>query len=112
MEHCAHCTWLAPLPCPNQTLSSHASRRGKEKGPTEGPSVFVTGFGRELCSNYVLGLQTFWPLLHLELHLRTYIQRTITVRLDCRKVNEYVVAARSLDKSVALGGIKPLHDTF
>jgi hypothetical protein len=27
-------------------------------------------------------------------------------------VNEHIVAARSLDESIALGGIKPLHSTF
>jgi hypothetical protein len=84
----------------------------KKEGPLRGP-LFVSGFGgKNLCSNYVLGLQTLWSLLHLELHLRAFIQRTITVRLDRRKVNEYVVAARTLDKSVAFGGVKPLHNTF
>jgi hypothetical protein len=27
-------------------------------------------------------------------------------------VNEYVVAARPLDESIALGGVKPFHSTF
>ena len=84
----------------------------KKRGPAEGPSFWSLDLGGNLCPNYVLGLQTFWSLLHLELHLRAFIQGTITVRLDRRKVNEYVVAARSLDKSIALGGIKPLHNTF
>ena len=61
---------------------------------------------------YVLGLQSFGALLDLELHLRAFIQGAVTVRLDGGKVNEHIVAARSLDESIALSGIKPLHSTF
>ncbi len=60
----------------------------------------------------VLGLQPFGALLHLELHFRALVKRTITVRLDGRKMDEYIVTAVALDETIALGGVKPLHNTF
>src|SRR5438477_3245410 len=60
----------------------------------------------------VLGLQTLGTLLDLEFHLRAFVQRTVAVRLDSRKVHKHVIAGGSLDKSVSLGGVKPLNNTF
>src|ERR1039458_3815761 len=60
----------------------------------------------------VFGLQPFGALLDLELHLRTLLQGFVTVCLDGGKMNEHVVAARPLDESKALGGIKPFHCAF
>src|SRR6266496_2030619 len=63
-------------------------------------------------SHYVLGLQTLGSLLHLEFHLRAFIQGSVAVRLDSRKMNEHVIAAGTLDESISLGSIKPLHNAF
>src|SRR5260370_29939168 len=61
---------------------------------------------------YVLGLQPLGTLLHLELHLRAFIQRTVAVRLNSRKMHEHVIAGGALDKSKSLRGVKPLNYTF
>ena len=65
-----------------------------------------------LNSCYVLGLQTFGTLLHLELNLRALIQGTVSRCLDSRKVDKYVIARGALDKTIALRGVEPFHDTF
>src|SRR5437868_2303327 len=60
----------------------------------------------------VLGLQTLGTLLDLEFHLRAFVQRTVAVRLDSRKVHKNVIAGGSLDESISLCGVKPLNNTF
>src|ERR1035437_3753498 len=60
----------------------------------------------------VFALPPLGALLDHELHLRAFLQGFVTVRLDGGKMNEHIVAARPLDESKALGGIKPLHSTF
>src|SRR5689334_14342490 len=65
-----------------------------------------------LNSVHVLGLQALRTLLDLELNLRTFIQAPVPVCLNGREMHEHVVAAGALDKSIAFGGIKPLHNTF
>ena len=77
-----------------------------------GPSVRSQNFGAEPIPDSRSRPADPWALLDLELHLRAFIQGTVAVRLDRRKVNEYVVAARPLDESIALGGVKPFHSTF
>jgi hypothetical protein len=57
-------------------------------------------------------LQALWALLHLELNLRAFIQTTVAVGLDGREMHKHIVAAGTLDKSITLGGVKPLHNTF
>ncbi|SPE33269.1 hypothetical protein SBA3_1980002 [Candidatus Sulfopaludibacter sp. SbA3] len=63
-------------------------------------------------ADYVFGLKTLGTLLDLELHLGAFIQAAIATGLDRGKVNEHIVAARSLDESIAFSGIKPFHNTF
>ena len=83
-----------------------------KEGPG-GPSLaFLYCRGIKSNSHYVLGLQSFGALLNLELHLRAFIQGAIPVGLDGRKVNEHIVAARSLDETITFRGIEPLHCTF
>ena len=60
----------------------------------------------------VLSLEALWTSLDLELHLRTLFERPVPVHLDRRKVHEHIIAVGTLDKSVALGGVKPFHNTF
>src|SRR5579862_862979 len=87
--------------------------RKYQKGPAErGPSRRSEFFFGFLDSGYVLGLQSLRSLLHLELYLRAFVQGTIPVCLDGRKVYEHVIAATSLDETIALGGVKPFHNAF
>src|SRR5579871_1707961 len=66
----------------------------------------------DLQSAHVLGLQTFGALLDLEFNLRAFIQTAVPVGLDGREMHKHVVTAGTLDKSVALCGIKPFHNAF
>ena len=60
----------------------------------------------------VLGLQPLGALLYLELHFGTFIERPVSVRLDRREVDKYIIAAAALDKTVSLCGVEPFHNTF
>src|SRR5438132_2139636 len=84
-----------------------------ERAPaTPEPSRNIDFLGTELYSIDVLGLQTLGSLLHLELHLRAFIQGAISIGLDRRKMNEHVIAAGTLDESISFCGIKPFHYAF
>jgi hypothetical protein len=84
----------------------------KNKEGPRGALFFTNGnWVRSSDPDHVLGLQALWSLLHLKLHLRAFIQRAIPVRLDSRKMDENIVAGGPLDKSITLGGVKPLHYT-
>ena len=65
-----------------------------------------------LRSHDILGLQSLGAALDLELHLRTFLQSAISAHLDCTEVYKHVIAVGALDKTVALGGVKPFHNTF
>jgi len=84
-------------------------KRAPHPGALTQPKFGQSGI---LDPGHVLGLQSLGPLLHLELYLRAFIQGTIAVRLDGRKVYEHVVAATALDETVAFSGVKPFHDAF
>jgi len=88
----------------------HGGNRKRKRAPKE-PSADSCA-DAALDQRHVLGLQTFGSLLDLELHLRAFVQRAVAVGLDRGKVNEHVVAAGSLIKSLALGGVKPFHSAF
>jgi len=61
---------------------------------------------------HVLSLQTFGSAFDFELNLRTFLESPVAIHLDRRKMDEHIVAVRALDKSVALCGVKPFHNTF
>src|ERR1700683_54080 len=61
---------------------------------------------------YVLGLEALGAPLHLELHLRAFLQGPVTGHLDRGKMDKHVLAAGSLDESIALRGVKPFHNTL
>ncbi len=61
---------------------------------------------------YVLGLKPFGASFYLELNLSAFLKRSIPRHLDGREVYEYILAAGPLDESIALGGVKPFHDTL
>jgi hypothetical protein len=60
----------------------------------------------------VLSLQALGPAFHLELYLRTFLERAVSVHLDRREVHEHIIAVRALDETIALCGVKPFHNTF
>src|SRR5690349_11817449 len=76
------------------------------------PGVFKKLLGRFLGAAHVLSLQPLGSLLDFELYLRAFIQSPISIGLDGREMHEHIVATGALDKSITLGGIKPLHYAF
>src|SRR6476646_8848633 len=97
----------------SRSIWSHKLSHENQKGPGIAGALWECRiFGNRLDSTYVLGLQTLGTLLHLELHLRTFVQGAIAVGLYRRKMNEHIVTAGTLDKSVALCGIEPFHYAF
>jgi hypothetical protein len=75
-----------------------------------GAGVYPAPINLEL--NYICRLESFGAFDHLELHRSTFLQAAVTVSLDCRKVNEHILATLPLDKTIALTGIKPLHGSL
>lgn len=65
-----------------------------------------------LQSSYVLRLQALGPLFDFEFHLRTLIERSIAGSLNRRKMDEYVVPCRPLNKAEALRSVEPLYCAF
>jgi len=57
----------------------------------------------------VLCLKAFRTLLHLEFNCLTLIQGLVTVHLNGGEVYEYIFTGLTLDESVALRSIEPLH---
>src|SRR5579872_2198736 len=57
----------------------------------------------------VCRLQAFGSLRDLKTHFGALFERTIAVALDRREVHEDVLAALSLDKAIAFGGVEPLY---
>src|SRR6266567_8622515 len=57
-------------------------------------------------------LQTFRSLRHFELYTGAFIQGAISLRLDRREMHEDVFSVLPLDKTEALGRVKPLHYSF
>src|SRR5579884_2456514 len=65
-----------------------------------------------LWARHVLGLQALGTALDLEFYFRSFFQRAVTRHLDSREVYEHIIAVGALDETIALGGVKPFHDTF
>jgi hypothetical protein len=61
---------------------------------------------------YVLGLEALGAPLDLEFYLRAFLQSPVAGHLNSGKMDEHIFAARTLDESIALGGVKPLHYTL
>jgi hypothetical protein len=61
---------------------------------------------------HVLGLEAFGAFLDLKLYFRALLQTPVAGHLDCGKMNKDVLAARSLDESIAFRGVKPFNDTL
>jgi hypothetical protein len=85
-----------------------------EKGRLTGQPMlsFLKNWSCRLWSKNILGLQSLRSLLHLELHLQAFFQRSVTAHLNRCEVNKNVIAVGALDESITLGGVKPFHGTF
>src|ERR1700692_1955815 len=57
----------------------------------------------------VLRLQALWALADLEFNRLPFVERLVSVHLNCRKMDEHVLAGLALDEPVAFAGIAPLH---
>lgn len=64
-----------------------------------------------LRQGYLFGLESFGPLLNNEGNTRSFIQTSITGRLDRREVDEDIFAILAGDESKALRSIKPLYSS-
>src|SRR5215813_339817 len=73
-----------------------------------GPLLFFgSGAHSDVCS-----LQAFRSARHFEFYSGAFIETSITLRLNCREVYEYVFTVLSLNEAIPFGCIEPLHCTF
>src|SRR5262249_14393322 len=72
----------------------------------------LLGRPESIHQRYVRRLQPLGPFGHLKFHLRAFVERSITIRLDGREVHEHVLTIFSLNETIALGCVKPLHCAF
>jgi hypothetical protein len=57
-------------------------------------------------------LEALGALQQIELYGFTFIQRAISVLLDCREMDKNVLASGALDKSITLCSVKPLYSSL
>src|SRR5204862_6093519 len=57
----------------------------------------------------VLSLPALRSIGDIELHCLAFLRAAEAVRLDCRKMHEYIFAGLTTNKAVALGVIEPLY---
>src|SRR5882724_6896600 len=69
--------------------------------------LFYSGSQGDVCS-----LQTLGAARHFELNSGTFVQTSITLRLNRGEMNEYVFAVFSLNEAIPFGCVKPLHCAF
>ena len=88
------------------------NRKGRPKTAPYFSIFLISGIARWLRAIHIFGLESFGSFFHLKLHLRALFEGPVSGHLDGRKVDEHIFAAGSLDKSIALGGVKPFHNTL
>src|ERR1700719_1160445 len=68
---------------------------------------------RNLCGAHdIPRLESLRAFQQIELYGLAFIQRTITVLLDGRKMHEDIFAGGALDESISLRSVEPLHSTL
>jgi hypothetical protein len=82
------------------------------KNPPGGSQEGGNVFGSRLETSDVRRLKTFGAFEEIELDGFAFVQRAISVLLDRREMDEYVLARGALDKSVTLCSVKPLHSSL
>src|SRR5277367_1014799 len=60
---------------------------------------------------HVGGVQSFRPLLALELDGLAFVEALIAVFLNRGEVDEDIFSSRALNEAITLGPVEPLHDT-
>lgn len=94
-------------------MKNYSGRGGSNHQKTlSGWAERVPEFHWRLHPNDVGGLETLRTFEEIELHRLAFVQRTIAILLNGGKMDEYIFASRALDKTVALGPVKPLYCTF
>jgi hypothetical protein len=61
---------------------------------------------------YAFSLQALGALLHFEFNGLPLVEGLVPVGLNRREVHKDVLTGLALDKSIALGGVEPLHCTL
>src|SRR5208337_3734278 len=68
---------------------------------------------RDLCRAHdIARLEALGAFEQIELDSFAFVQRTVAVLLDGRKMHEHILARGALDESVSLRPIEPLHSTL
>jgi hypothetical protein len=65
-----------------------------------------------LKSGNVCGLETLGTTSDFKFNRLAFVQRFVSISLNCGKVYEYIFAGLALDESKALAGVKPLHGSL
>jgi hypothetical protein len=90
--------------------SAHRQATTKEKPPYRGFFCFFPQ--NELDFGYILGLGAFGALCDVELYSLSFVQRFVTITLECGEVNKHVLATVNLDEAKTLLGVEPLDFAF
>jgi hypothetical protein len=69
-------------------------------------------FGTGLEAYDAFGLQALRTLLHLEFNGLALVEGLVPIGLNRRKVHKDVLSGLTLNKSIAFGGVEPLHSTL
>jgi hypothetical protein len=60
----------------------------------------------------VRGLETFGPTRDFKFNRLAFVQRFVSISLNCGKVYEHIFAGLALDESKAFAGVKPLYGSL
>jgi hypothetical protein len=60
----------------------------------------------------VRGLETFGPTRNFKFNRLAFVQRFVSISLNCGKVYEHIFAGLALDESKAFAGVKPLYGSL
>src|ERR1700688_4252465 len=81
----------------------------RERGPSRAPRRRDRPTFVRLEAGHVLRLQALGAFADLEFNRLPFVERFVSVHLNCRKMDKHILAGLALDESVALAGIEPLH---
>jgi hypothetical protein len=90
--------------------SAHPRGHRTKKPPISG--VFLLFPQNELDFGYILGLGAFGALCNVEPYSLSFVQRFVTITLECGEVNKHILATVNLDEAKTLLGVEPLDFAF
>jgi len=85
-------------------------RINQTKNPRYGGFLFFPQ--NELDFGYILGLGAFGALCNVEPYSLSFVQRFVTITLECGEVNKHILATVNLDEAKTLLGVEPLDFAF